>query len=72
MSTFLDFVIDSAIMGISMIPIIIAVKRKHANISLIAVLCMFSLTIVCWIVAMAWAIWGKSDPIEYAKQSGRM
>ena len=68
MSTLLDF----AVMAISAIPILIAVKRKHANITLIALLSLFSFTIVGWIAAMAWAIWGKSDPSEYAKQSGGM
>lgn len=68
MSTLLDFVV----MAISAIPILIAVKRKHANITLIAVLSVFSITIVGWVAAMAWAIWGRSDPDEYAKQSGRM
>ncbi len=62
--------IGCVIMGVSAVPILIAVKRKHANITLIAVLCLFSLTIVCWIIAMAWAIWGRSDPNEYVKQSG--
>jgi hypothetical protein len=33
------------------------VKRKHANITLIALLSLFSITIVGWIAAMAWAIW---------------
>jgi hypothetical protein len=68
MSTLLDF----AVMAISAIPILIAVKRKHANITLIALLSLFSITIVGWIAAMAWAIWGRSDPDEYAKQSGRI
>ena len=68
MSTLLDF----AIMAISTIPILIAVKRKHANITLIALLSLFSFTIIGWFFAMAWAIWGRSDPNEYAKQSGRL
>ncbi|MFY9855670.1 MAG: superinfection immunity protein [Terracidiphilus sp.] len=68
MSTLLDF----AVMAISAIPILIAVKCKHANITLIALLSLFSFTIVGWTAAMAWAIWGRTDPNEYAKQSGRM
>jgi hypothetical protein len=67
-STLLDF----ALYAISAIPIWIAVKRKHANITLIALLSLFSFTIVGWIAAMAWAIWGRSNPNEYAGQSGRM
>ena len=56
---------------ISAIPILIAVKRKHANITLLVVLDFFlSWTIIGWIVVLAWAIWGRSDPKEYAKQSG--
>jgi hypothetical protein len=68
MSTLLDF----AVMAIGTIPIWIAVKRKHANITLIALLSLFSITTVGWIAAMARAIWGRSDPNEYAKQSGRL
>jgi len=68
MSTLLDF----AILFISVIPIWIAMKRKHANITLIALLSLFSFTIIGWFFAMAWAIWGRSDPNEYAKQSGRL
>jgi len=57
----------------SAIPFVIAVKRKHANITLLAVLDLFfSWTIIGWFVFLAWAIWGKSDPREYAKQSGVM
>jgi len=53
------------------VPCIIASKRKCANIALIYLLSFFfSWTIVGWIGAMAWAIWGKSDPQEYSKQSG--
>jgi Superinfection immunity protein len=53
------------------IPILIAIKRKHANITLLAVLDFFtSWTIIGWFVVLAWAIWGRSDPKEYAKQSG--
>jgi hypothetical protein len=53
------------------IPILIAIKRKHANITLLAVLdFFFSWTIIGWFVVLAWAIWGRSDPKEYAKQSG--
>lgn len=56
---------------LSVIPILIAVKRKHANIALISVLSFFfSWTIIGWVIAMAWAIWGRSDQHEYAKQSG--
>jgi hypothetical protein len=58
---------------ISAIPILIAVKRKHANMTLLSLLTFFlSWTIIGWIAAMAWAIWGRSDPTEYAKQSGVM
>ena len=58
---------------ISAIPILVAVKRKHANITLLAVLDFFlSWTIIGWFVVLAWAIWGRSDPKEYAKQSGVM
>jgi hypothetical protein len=57
----------------SAIPFVIAVKRKHANITLLAVLDLFfSWTIIGWFVVLAWAIWGRSDPKEYAKQSGGM
>ena len=58
---------------ISAIPFLIAIKRKHANITLLAVLdFFFSWTIIGWIIVLAWAIWGRSDPKEYAKQSSVM
>jgi hypothetical protein len=28
-----------------------------------------SWTIIGWVAAMAWAIWGKSDPQEFSKQT---
>jgi Superinfection immunity protein len=56
---------------ISAIPILIAIKRKHANITLLVALYFFvSWTIVGWFVILGWAIWGRSDPKQYAKQSG--
>lgn len=67
MSTLLEIMV----LGIAAIPILIAVKRKHANITLLVVLDMLlSWTIIGWVVVLAWAIWGRSDPKEYAKQSG--
>ena len=55
------------------IPILIAIKRKHANITLLAVLdFFFSWTIIGWFIVLAWAIWGRSDPKEYANQSGAL
>ena len=64
----------TVLLGIfSAIPFVIAIKRKHANITLLAVLDLFfSWTIIGWFVVLAWAIWGRSDPKEYAKQSGVM
>jgi ABC-type anion transport system duplicated permease subunit len=57
----------------SAIPFVIAMKRKHANMILLAVLdLLFSWTIIGWFAVLAWAIWGKTDPKEYAKQSGLM
>ena len=53
------------------IPVLIAIKRKLANITLLAVLDLFlSWTIIGWFVVLAWAIWGRSDAREYARQSG--
>ena len=44
------------------IPFAIAYKRKCANFVLIDLLSfLLSWTIIGWVVAMAWAIWGKSD-----------
>ncbi len=69
MSSRLSMILGDGIM--SVIPILIAIRRKHANITIIALLSFFlSWTIVGWIVAMVWAIWGRSDPREYAKQDG--
>jgi len=53
------------------IPFAIAYKRKCANFVLIDLLSFFlSWTIIGWVVAMAWAIWGKSDPQEFSRQTG--
>jgi len=58
---------------ITAIPFVIAMKRKHANMIILAVLDLFiSWTIIGWFIELAWAIWGRSDSKEYAKQSGLM
>lgn len=42
------------------IPILIAIKRKCENLVLINLLSvLLSWTVIGWIVAMAWALWGK-------------
>lgn len=52
------------------IPFMIAYKRKCENMVLIDLLSFFfSWTIIGWVVAMAWAIWGKSNPQEFSKQN---
>ena len=57
----------------SAIPFVIAVKPKQANIALLAVLDLFfSWKIIGWFIVLAWAIWGRSDPKEYANQSGAL
>ena len=55
---------------LTLMPCFIAHKRKMANFVLIDVLSVcVSWTIVGWVVMMAWAIWGKSDPQEFAKET---
>jgi hypothetical protein len=50
------------------LPFVIAFKRKSKNFTLIDLLSFFlSWAIIGWVVAMAWAIWGESDPEEFAK-----
>jgi hypothetical protein len=50
------------------IPFVIAYKRKCKNLVLIDLLSFFlSWTIIGWVVAMAWAIWGESAPEEFAR-----
>ena len=45
------------------IPILIAEKRKCKNLPLIYLLSFFlSWTIIGWVAAMAWALWGEPDP----------
>jgi hypothetical protein len=57
----------------TVIPWAIAYKRKCANFALIDLLSFFlSLTIIGWVVLMAWAIWGKSDPQEFSRQTGEV
>ncbi len=52
------------------IPVAIAYKRKCANFVLIDLLSFFlSWTIIGWVAAMAWAIWGKSEPQEFSRQT---
>jgi len=53
---------------LTVIPFVIAFKRKCKNFILIDLLSFFlSWTIIGWIAAMVWAIWGKSDPEEFSK-----
>ena len=55
----------------SAIPCVIAYKRKCASFVLIDLLSFFlSWTIVGWVIAMAWAMWGKSDPRAFALKTG--
>jgi Superinfection immunity protein len=50
------------------IPILIAEKRKCKNLPLIYLLGFFlSWTIIGWVAAMAWAIWGEPDPERFPK-----
>ena len=50
------------------IPDLIAYKRKCKDRLKIAKLSLFlSWTIIGWVVAMAWAIWGESDPEGFAE-----
>lgn len=50
------------------IPIVIAEKRKCKNLPSIYFLGFFlSWTIIGWVAAMAWAIWGEPDPERIAK-----
>jgi hypothetical protein len=52
------------------IPFAIAYKRKCASFVLIDLLSFFlSWTLIGWVAAMAWAIWGKSDPQEFSRQT---
>ena len=54
---------------LSVIPFLIAYKRKCKNFVVIDVLAFFfSWTIIGWIVAMVWAISGESDPQEFNRQ----
>jgi Superinfection immunity protein len=56
---------------LTVIPCVIAYKRKCANFVLIDLLSVFlSWTIIGWVIAMAWAIWGRSDPRELSRQTG--
>jgi hypothetical protein len=61
------------IVGVLMtvIPWAIAYKRKCANFALIDLLSfLLSWTIIGWVILMPWALCGKSDPQEFAKQTG--
>jgi hypothetical protein len=53
---------------LSAIPVVVAEKRKCKNLPSIYFL-SFSLswTIIGWVAAMAWAIWGEHDPERFAK-----
>lgn len=56
---------------LTMIPCVIAYKRKCANFVLIDLLSFFlSWTIIGWVIAMVWAIRGSSDPQEFSRQTG--
>ena len=50
------------------IPFMIAFKRKSKEFILIDHLSFFhNWIIIGWVIAMAWAIWGKSDSEGFAK-----
>jgi len=50
------------------IPIVIAERRKCKNLPWIYFLSFFlSWTIIGWVAAMAWAIWGAPDQERFAK-----
>jgi hypothetical protein len=50
------------------IPFMIASKRKSKDFILIDHLSFFlNWTIIGWVIAMAWAIWRKSDSEGFAK-----
>lgn len=52
---------------LSAIPIVIAEKRKCKNLPWIYFLSFFlSWTIIGWVAAMGWAIWGDPDPARLA------
>jgi hypothetical protein len=47
---------------LSAIPCVIAYKRKCRNLVLIDLLSFFlSWTIIGWVAAMFWAVWGESE-----------
>jgi hypothetical protein len=51
------------------IPSVIAYMRKCKNLLSISQLSFFlSWTIIGWVVALAWAIWGESDPKGFTKK----
>lgn len=50
------------------IPFVIAEKRKCKNLPSIYFLSFFlSWTIIGWVAALAWAIWGEPDPKRLVK-----
>jgi VIT1/CCC1 family predicted Fe2+/Mn2+ transporter len=62
------FMIFGALLFI--IPMVIAHKRKCANFVMIDLLSFFlSWTILGWVVALVWAIEGKSDPQKFVRQT---
>jgi hypothetical protein len=53
---------------LSAIPVVIAEKRKCKKLPSIYFVSFFlSWTIIGWLAAMAWAIWGEPDPAKLAK-----
>lgn len=53
------------------IPLVVAEIRKCKNLKWIYFLGFFlSWTIIGWVAAMAWAIWGESDPERLVKTVG--
>jgi len=55
--------------ALSLIPFVIAYKRKCRNFIVIDVLAFFfTWTIIGWVVAMVWAMSGASDAEEFNRQ----
>jgi hypothetical protein len=58
-----------AYVALSLIPFVIAYKRKCRNFIVIDVLAFFfTWTIIGWVVAMVWAMSGESDAEEFNRQ----
>lgn len=70
-STTLGFVIVAVLVGLYLVPTIIAGRRKHHNLgAIIAVNVLLGWLIIGWIIALVWSLTDPSPTVRVVQPSG--